>query len=180
MACRRRPVDKLGKSSSGVPGPARGFAESCERPLFSHCTEAPLRRRNSERTWLGGADKGPIAISRSGAELPRVVPGSVRERGVAATASKLALPGTSPKDAVRASLEKPAENHGKILSLIRDDCLWPCSSVAAIQGDAVREDQSLPVLDSAVLSVLEDKACKGATLRFVEESRPEGSSKSTG
>lgn len=49
--------------------------------------------------------------------------------------------------------------------------MWPCSSVAANQGDAVGEDQSLPVLDSAVLRALQDEAGEGVSRRFVEEYR---------
>lgn len=46
--------------------------------------------------------------------------------------------------------------------------LWPCSRVAAIQGDAVVDDQNLQVLDGAALKVLEDEAGEAVT-RFVDD-----------
>lgn len=64
-------------------------------------------------------------------------------------------------------------NVGTALRLLRENSYGRAAAsrllYSGLREDAVGEDQSLPVLDSAALSVLEDEAGEGASRRFVEE-----------
>lgn len=55
------------------------------------------------------------------------------------------------------------------MRLSRENFCEPCNRVAAFEGGAVGEGQSLPVLDRGALRDFEDEAGEGPSRRFVEE-----------
>jgi hypothetical protein len=74
-----------------------------------------------------------------------------------------------PGASIEAFLREACGNVGTVLRLLRENSYDRAAASRPLKGDAVIENQSLPVLDGIALTFLEVEAGDPVTRRFVEE-----------